>query len=819
MSNWRKRVDRGFEALARFIFRFRWLTLAAVVLVVVALATQVPKMRMESTELAFFHKNDRTLIDYNEFRDQFGRDEVVIVALTPEKVFDRAFLTKLVAFHDALERRVPYLDEVTSLVNVRDTRGEGDVLVVEDFLENFPESDAALAALEQRALRSNLYRNYLLSEDGQVTSVVIETLAFSPAEEEDELLEGFDDGEGGAPAVDGAAGRVPLTEPENRALVTAVHEVVAEFDSPDFPLHVAGGPVVEVFFNAAMQDDMGKFTMLCLLAIVVLLFLLFRRIAGVVMPMIVVVFSVIATLGLMAVTDTPFTIVTTFLPTFLLAVAVGHSVHLLAVFFRNYQREGDKLGALVYAMGHSGLPILMTGLTTAAGLFAFSRASIRMVGELGIFGGLGVLMGLLFTLVLLPAMIAVWPMRPKSLLAKEHWGERFDTLLRGIADLSVDRPWSVVMVSGGLLVAAVVGLTQLRLSQNFVEWIPKSEPIRQEIDLIDERLKGAMALELVVDTGEENGLYDPELLRSMDSLTEFSSRFINYEGVQLVGKTFSVVDILKETHQALNENRPEFYSIPDDRNLVAQELLLFENSGSEDLEDVVDGRFSMARFTFKTRNDDAARYVSVLADIEAEAQRLIGGQAELTVTGRRALFTSMIDKMMADMRESYLIAGVVITIMMMILIGSFRIGVLSMAVNFLPILITLGLVMGLVTGISLDVHNLVIGSISLGLAVDDTIHFFHNFRRYFAETGNVREAVRQTLLTTGRAMLFTTIVLVLGFWLFMASTLNLNFNFGLLTGLTLIFALLSDFFLAPALLEIMIRTRHGLSLAKRWGAA
>ena len=328
-----------------------------------------------------------------------------------------------------------------------------------------------------------------------------------------------------------------------------------------------------------------------------------------------------------------------------------------------------------------------------------------------------------------------------------------------------------------------------------------------------------MALELVVDTGEENGLYDPELLRSMDSLTEFSSRFINYEGVQLVGKTFSVVDILKETHQALNENRPEFYSIPDDRNLVAQELLLFENSGSEDLEDVVDGRFSMARFTFKTRNDDAARYVSVLADIETEAQRLIGGQAKLTVTGRRALFTSMIDKMMADMRESYLIAGVVITIMMMILIGSFRIGVLSMAVNFLPILITLGLVMGLVTGISLDVHNLVIGSISLGLAVDDTIHFFHNFRRYFAETGNVREAVRQTLLTTGRAMLFTTIVLVLGFWLFMASTLKLNFNFGLLTGLTLIFALLSDFFLAPALLEIMIRTRHGLSLAKRWGAA
>jgi predicted RND superfamily exporter protein len=817
MSVWRKRIDARFESLGDWIYRHRWLTFIGIALAVAGLASQFPKLRMESSEEAFFHKSDPTLIAYDAFREQFGRDEFVIITITPSEVFDRGFLTKLIAFHNALDTRLPYVKEVTSLYNVRDTRGVGDTLVVEDFLEKFPQSDAALAALRERALASKLYRDFLISEDGKLTAVVIETVAFSPEQGAEDLLAGFE--QEAAPGANGAARRLPLTDEQDAELVRAVDAVVAEFEAPDFRIHVAGGPVVGTFFHTQMQKDMGLFTLLCLIAIIVLLFVLFRRLSGVLLPMIVVVLSVVATMGLMALTNTPFTVVTTFLPTFLLACAVGHSVHLLAMFFRRYQQEGDKRAALVFAMGHSGLPIVMTGLTTVAGLFSFAQAQVRMVAELGIFGGLGVLTGLVFTLVLMPALLAVSPLRPKTVLARQHWGERFDRVLIGIADIGVDRAWPIVIFSAAITAISIVGLFWLNFSQNFVEWIPESEPVRQSIDYVDERLKGGSSLELLVDTGKENGLYDPALLDGIDSLTPFSEQFRNYKGMQLVGKTFSVVDVLKETNQALNENRADHYTVPKNRDLVAQEMLLFENSGSDDLEDLVDSQFSKARLSLRVRNDDAHSYVAVVDQLAAEAKRVTGDGAKVTVTGTTALFTAAVYMQMLDMVKSYVIASVAITIMMMLLVGSFRIGVLSMAVNFIPILITLGVVMAIITGIRLDVHNLTIGSIALGLAVDDTIHYFHNFRRYFAQSGDVREAARQTLLSTGRAMLFTTVVLVIGFWLFMGSTLKLNVNFGLLTGLTLVFALLADFFLSTALFTLITRTRHGRTIAERWSAA
>ncbi|MCZ6557016.1 MAG: MMPL family transporter, partial [SAR324 cluster bacterium] len=277
----------------------------------------------------------------------------------------------------------------------------------------------------------------------------------------------------------------------------------------------------------------------------------------------------------------------------------------------------------------------------------------------------------------------------------------------------------------------------------------------------------------------------------------------------------SLVNVVKETNQALNRNAAEFYSIPGERAAIAQELLLFENSGSDDLENFVDSLFSKSRLSITVPSRDAAVYVDFVRDVRIEAEKLFGDDAMISVTGILSLFASMISAMMVSMAKSYIIASVVITILMMLLIGSVRIGLLSMVVNFFPILVTLGVVMGF-AGIRLDMFNLMIGGIALGLAVDDTIHFFHNFRVYYGEYRDVRRAVQETFLSAGRAMVFTTLVLVVGFWLFMFGTMNNIFYFGLLTGITLIFALLSDFLLAPAMLELVIRTNYGRGLAEKW---
>ncbi len=390
-------------------------------------------------------------------------------------------------------------------------------------------------------------------------------------------------------------------------------------------------------------------------------------------------------------------------------------------------------------------------------------------------------------------------------------------MLNCVAYFSVLRAWTIVIVSVLLVVVSFVGLTQLRFSSNFLNYIPKSLPIRQAVDQIDEKMKGSMSLEVVVNTGAENGLYEPHAMNGIGGLAEFATAYRNAQGRNLIGKTNSVVNVLKETHKALNENRPEFYKVPQNRQLIAQELLLFENSGSDDLENLVDTQFSLARLSLRAPFTDAAVYVNFVDELKAEARRRFG-DGGVTVTGTMNMWTSMIDAMMRSLAQSYIIAFVVITFLLMVLVGSIRIGVLAMVVNLSPILVTMGLIMGF-ADIPLDASTLLIGSIALGLAVDDTIHFFYNFRRYYGKTQDVGQAVRETLTGSGRAMLFTTMVLVTGFWLFMFATLTNNFNFGLLTGLALLFALLADFLLAPAMLTLLTRTRYGREVALRWGSS
>ena len=817
MANVRAKIDSGFETFGHLIYRNRFKTLVLMLILMGGVLSQLPKLGFDSTNESYFHEDDPTLSDYDAFRDQFGRQDTVVVALTPPDVFDRDFLQKLTRFHDTLEAEVPYVKEVTSLINVRYTHGEGDVLIVEDLLEEIPQTADGLADLKQRVLSSPLYPDYLSSEDGRLTIVIVETLAYSPREEEDEVLAGFE--ETAQPEGANAAEKpIPLTPEENAEVVRDVEKVLADFDGPDFPTHMTGGAVFSEFFRTTMGQDIVRFMGLAFLAIAVLLIVLFRRFSGVVLPLLVVILSLLTTVALMAAAGILFTLPTLILPRFLMAVGVATSVHLLVIFFRHYRQHGDKEGAIAYALGHSGLPIVMTGATTAAGMFSFATSEMAPVAHLGIFAGIGMIIVLVYTLVFLPSLLAIWPLRRDARFGGKRYWEGFDRLLVAIADLATGRPWSVVIVSGVIVMLALAGLFRLHFSQNFLKWLPPDLDLRVSTELIGEALNGMDQLEIIIDTGRENGLYEPAVMNHIEELARFAENYENEAGVRFVGKTRSVGNILKETHQALNGNQPEYYSIPQERPLIAQELLLFENSGSDDLEKSVDTLFSKARLTVTVPNDDGAVYVKFVDKIKTEAERIFQGSADVTVTGTLNLFTQMIHTMSRSMAKSYVVASVVITLLMILLLGSIRLGLLSMVVNFTPILVTMGLVMW-VAGIQLDISALLLGSIALGLAVDDTIHFFHNFRRYYGQSGNAQEAVRQTLLTAGRAMLFTTLVLVTGFWLFMLSTLKNNFNFGFLTGTTLIFALAADFLLAPALLTLVTRTRYGRSLAERWSQA
>jgi predicted RND superfamily exporter protein len=382
-------------------------------------------------------------------------------------------------------------------------------------------------------------------------------------------------------------------------------------------------------------------------------------------------------------------------------------------------------------------------------------------------------------------------------------GSGLDMFLAGIGDFATAHPWKIVFVSVFIFFGALLLSLQLKFSHNSLNYLKEDVPVRIATDLIDKEMKGSFNIEIVFDTHRQHGLYEPDTLKQLEQVQHISESLV--VGERPVGRASAVTDIIKKINQALNSERSSEYRIPDNRELIAQELLLYEAGGGENLDEIIDREYSKARITVRAPWVDAVAYDKALVELDNKLRAAFKGQTTVSVTGLASIIVRTLSAIIRSMGESYLIAGVVITLLMILLIGNVRIGLCSMAPNFLPIVCGLGLMK--ITGIPLDYSTIMVGGIAIGLAVDDTVHFMHNFRRYYNQSGDPREAVRQTMLTTGRAMLFTTIILASGFFILLLAELKSTINFGIITGFTISMALLADFLLAPAMMVLLTRNR------------
>ena len=805
--NWRHKTERKFEDFSDLIFENSKKTIAAILLLVLAFATQLPTLTMDTSTEGFLHKTDPMRVAYDEFRDQFGRDEKLLVAIKTNNVFHLDFLKKLEKLHKKLENELPYITDVNSLINARNTYGNNDSLIVEDLFETLPNNQAGVEPQKQRAINNPLFKNLLYSEDQTFTAIVIDTQTYSSfdangdlivVDEEDEFSDDFD--------TVTAIKQPYLSDAENTEIVKATQLIIKDFEADDFQIHLTGSAVIAGTLKQSMQADTKNFIQKMIIAIIIVLTLLFRRVSGVLLPLVAVTLTILVTLSMMAMTTTPFTIVTQIMPSFLLAVITGGAIHLLAIFYKDLSKSQDKKASLSYAMGHSGLAIVMTSLTTAAGLWSFSFSELSPVADLGFFASSGVLIGLLFNLVLLPALIASIKIKPKKTTedAKDH--TMMDTLLLGISRISTGYPKAIIAISSLMIALAIFFALQLNFSHHPLKWFPEDHASRIATEVVDDKLKGSITMEIVIDTGKENGLYDPVVLNKIEKATDYLNSVQTTDFY--VGKVLSLVDVLKETNRALNENRVKFYSIPQDKNLIAQELFLFENSGSDDLQDFVDSSFSKARITVKLPYVESLGYNKFLTEWQLYFDQEFKDVAKVSFTGISPLLSVIMEKAITSSAKSYVIAFGLISIMMVVLIGNIKIGLISMIPNMLPILF-LSTIM-VIFDMPLDMFTMLIGAIALGLAVDDTVHFMHNFRRYELEYNDVDKAVRLTLMGTGRAIMVTSIVLSVGFLVLLFASMSSMFNFGVLTASAIFIALMADFFLVPAIMKLLIHNKGDL---------
>ncbi len=320
----RSLFQTSMENWARFTCRHSLWVIAAMVLFAGALASQMVNLWIDTSTEGLLQEDDPTRLDYDAFRTQFGRDGYILIAIEPPEVFDHDFLLKLKAFHEEIED-IPKIQEVTSLINVRNTRGEGDELIVGDLLEDFPETKAELASLRERVLQNPLYINSVISRDGRVTAVLAETDTYSSlGDESDDIESGFDDAETD-PSGETAEPEF-ITGDENQAIVQKVEEIVARHQSADFQIYVTGIPVVIQKLQEYVARDMQKFMALAIGIVSLFLYVLFRRISAVLLPVFVIQLSLCSTLGLMAFFGVPVTSTTQIIPSFLLAVGTLYDV-------------------------------------------------------------------------------------------------------------------------------------------------------------------------------------------------------------------------------------------------------------------------------------------------------------------------------------------------------------------------------------------------------------------------------------------------------------------------------------------------------------
>lgn len=811
----RVKTEAFFRNWTLIVIARPWLTL---LLVLGSAAAIIPQLRHTTTDFsteAYLPKHDSAVLAYDDFRYQFGQSGFGLVTIETDKdVFTMENLQRIKALQEDIEKQVPHIDKIDSLVSIKHTSGNEDSLVVRDMVELWPQTAADMPAFKNMVLGNPTYVGNLVSENGRLTSLIITLNNYSDsaidANDVDAAISGFEDMSAPVEKTDEQKrDRSKFLKPtEETDFARILTEVAEKHEAAGFKIHVSGQPVVNYRMAIDLGDSMQRDTILGLLVLAILLAALFHRISGVILPLFIVFITVLTTIALMPIFGFPFTGTAQILPVFLLAVGIADSMHILAIFYRRYDEGADKREAIIFTMTHTSLAVLMTSVTTAAGLLSFSWADLRPTQMLGIFGSSGTMLALFYTITLIPAVLMVAPIKRRPVTEENSTGiahailKAVDRFVYGLSSFGIRHAKAVFV--GALLLAAIsaVGVSKVYFSHDPVRWYPKDHPTRVTGELIDKELSGTLALEVIFDSGQDNGLYDPAFLRLIEKCEQDALAY--QPGAQDIKKTISILGIVKDNHKILHEGKEEFYSIPGTREEVAQELLLFENAGSDQIEEFTDTNFRVARVSMLMPFQNMIgmkEYLDTLTAIFEKNIEESGLQGvKVHITGLIMIFAKTLLVMLWGTISSYFQSFALVGALMFLMMGNFRTGLLAFGPNLLPVLVTIG-IMGWVN-MPMDLLTSMLGCIVIGIAVDDTIHFMHHYRSYSAQGCDPETAVRKTLDISGRAIVFTSVVLVGCFLVHMTDTFVTSKNFGFLLSFALGAALICNLLVVPALMKL-----------------
>ena len=464
------------------------------------------------------------------------------------------------------------------------------------------------------------------------------------------------------------------------------------------------------------------------------------------------------------------------------------------------------------------MPIVFATVTTAVGLMAFAGSPLAPLTDLGLFGALSAVIVLFVAMVTVPVIFRLFRFRPAGVapgaLAPEGAGDETAAMRLGrrLARWSAVNYRQTLTVTAALFVVSVVGMFGLDFSHNSLKWLPADNPVRVDTETIDARMKGSINLEAVIDTATPRGIQDGPLLAEIDRIAADIPAMAERHGF-VVGKVFGVTDLLKEVHHALDPAADGTDSRPlPEGQMIAREFLLFENSSSNDLPELVDSKYARTRITIRVPWLEAGVYAGFIEELRAEIDRRLTplGMTDLALTGNMALLAETSVNVIESMRDSYLLSIVLIGGLMLFAIVDLRLGAAAMIPNLVPIVISLG-VMGFM-GVPLDTFTMLADCVALGLIVDDTTHFFHQIRQARRDGLDGLDAVDRATQHSFVPILGTSMAVLVGFSCYALSSMSNVVAFGLITAGVGVLGLLGDVFLSPAVfmaLAMRRRAREG----------
>ena len=761
----------NLETLMALLMSRRWLTVSLSVLVMLALgagATRVIEVDVDVRN--HFGRDDPHIVALDRLEETYALSDAALVVAAPNEgtIFTREALAAIDELTDRLWQ-TPYVTRVDSITNYQHSEGLEDELIVEPLIGDAASlTDEDLARIETVALGTEEIAGRFVSRNGRVAGLVV-SVALP------------DEGRQSAKA----------------EVTDFLHATAAESREEHAAIgyHLTGEIVLNRAMRDAIDEDMAVLAPAALGTMLVVAVILLRSVWGTLAIVIILVAVLASTIGFTGWTGMRLFGESGAALFVLMAVTVAHSVHIFEGMVAGLRRGLDRRQAAIQALRVNLWPVFLTSLTTAIGFLSLNFADMppfRVMGNMVAFGSL---CAFVYAVTLLPAVLSAMPLRVRPGSTGES--DLFDRFGRFV----VSRRTVLLGAFGVLVVVLVAGISRIELRENWLELLDESYEFRRSTDFISEHFTGVETYEYSLSAGREGGITDTDYLKRVDAFVEW------YRAQPEVAHVFAITDIMKRLNRNLHGDDPAFHILPDDSDLAAQYLLLYEFSlpVGRDLNNLIDVGRSSTRMTVVLRSLSSDEKIA----LDERAQAWLGQNApgmETGATGVAVVGAQSIQRNIEGMLLGTFIAMAIVSLLLLLVFRSVRLGVISLIPNFVPAAMAMGL-WGYLVG-EVGIAASVVTAIAFGIIVDDTIHFM---TKYVAARKNgllPSESVQSAFRSVGKALLATTIVFGLGFMVFGASGLVSNQALGLLAGMTVIIALLADFLFLPPLLMVLDGTKE-----------